>query len=850
MRLSLEWLHDFCTPELEVRDLASRLAMTGTEVDRIHRHGVDALEFFVVGRVLAAEQHPDADRLSVCRVSVGEGDVAQIVCGAPNVAADQTVAVAQPGAIMPDGTRLGTAKLRGVESAGMILAEDELGIGTEHGGIMVLDDLLVPGEDEADAIVPGTPLEDVLPGIATDVLELEITPNRPDCLGIYGVAREVHAATGAPLSPPPWAEGLSPGWGSQVEGVSIEVRDPDLCPRFTAVVYDDVTIAPSPPWLKARLMAAGQRPISNVVDITNYAMLLTGQPLHAFDLDRVAGGTLTVRRAADGEEVTTLDGQVRRLDGEMVLIEDADGPTSIAGVMGGERSEVRADTTTVLMEVATWDGPNIHRTAQLLGLRSEASARFEKGLAPEQAVEAQAVAHRLMVDLCGATPRPALIDVGGEGRAGTESAVIELRARTVERLLGHAVATERQEKILRALGFVVQRAEGGAPAAPGGSAPAARGGPAPSDALLVTVPPFRRHDVTREADLVEEVARIDGLERLPATLPARRGAAGMLERPQRLRRRAEDVLVGRGLNEVVGWSFTSRELLDRLRLAADSPLRAVVELENPMSEAQAILRPTILGSLLDAARHNAAHGQRDLALFESGAVYRKNDPTTGDRPTGWAGRLPHEHHALAVLLHGALAPATWGTPQPPRAGFFAAKGLLAAVLDALRVEWQVTPAQEPYLHPGRSAAVLVAAERVGWLGEVHPLITRSWELEDPVAAFAVDLGRVVAAAPAVERYEDMTSHPALRQDLAVVLPADVPAERVVAVTRDAGGRLLAHAEVFDVYEGEQVGEGRRSLALHLEFRAPDRTLTDEDADRARADIVAALGDQLKAVQRG
>ncbi|MCP9488500.1 MAG: phenylalanine--tRNA ligase subunit beta [Solirubrobacteraceae bacterium MAG38_C4-C5] len=825
MRVPLEWLHDFCSPALPVRELATRLAMTGTEVERIHRHGVDALEFFVVGRVLAAERHPDADRLSVCRVSVGEGDVAQIVCGAPNVAADQTVAVAQPGAIMPDGTRLGTAKLRGVDSAGMILAEDELGIGTDHGGIMVLDDLLVPEEDEADAIVPGTPLQDVLPGIATDVLELEITPNRPDCLGVYGVAREVHAATGAPLTPPPWTEGLSPGWGCEVDGVRIEVRDPDLCPRFTAVAYDDVTIAPSPPWLKARLMAAGQRPISNVVDITNYAMLLTGQPLHAFDLDRVAGGALTVRRATEGEEVTTLDGQVRRLDGEMVLIEDADGPTSIAGVMGGERSEVREGTTRVLMEVATWDGPNIHRTAQLLDLRSEASSRFEKGLAPEQAVEAQAVAHRLMVDLCGATPRPALIDVGGAGRAGTQSAVIELRARTVERLLGQAVATERQEVILRALGFGVEAA---------------------ADALLVTVPSFRRHDVTREADLVEEVARIDGLERLPATLPARRGAAGMLDRPQRLRRRAEDVLVGRGLHEVVGWSFTSRELLDRLRLPADSPLREVVELLNPMSEAQAVLRPTILGSLLDAARHNAAHGQRDLALFESGAVYR----AAGDPPTGSVGGLPHEHHALAVLLQGALARATWGTPQPPRAGFFAAKGLLAAVLHALRVEWQVTPAQEPYLHPGRSAAVLVAGERVGWLGEVHPLVTRSWELDDPVASFAVDLGRVIAAAPAAERYEDVTSHPAVRQDLAVVLPADVPAERVLAVTRGAGGTLLTHTEVFDVYEGEQVGEGRRSLALHLEFRAPDRTLTDEDADRARGKIVAALGDELEAVQRG
>ncbi len=826
MRVPLEWLHEFCAPDLPARELATRLAMTGTEVERLQRHGPDALDLFVVGRVLAAEQHPAADRLRVCRVALGEGDVAQIVCGAPNVAHDQTVAVAQPGAILPDGTKLGRATLRGVESAGMILAEDELGIGTDHSGILVLDD--VGSGEESDELVPGTPLLDLLPGLATDVLELEITPNRPDCLGVYGVAREVHAATGAPLRVAPWEGALPSAWAGEVEGAHVEVRDPDLCPRFTATVYDDVRIGPSPPWLKARLMAAGQRPINNVVDITNYAMLLTGQPLHAFDLDRVAGGTLVVRRAREGEEVVTLDGQPRRLDGEMVLIADADGPTSIAGVMGGERSEVQDDTTTVLMEVATWDGPNIHRTSQLLGLRSEASARFEKGLAPEQTLEAQSVAHGLMVDLCGATPRPGLIDVGGAGPAPEP---LLLRSATVTRLLGREIARERQAEILRALDFGVEETPGEAV----GAVPFATAG----EGLAVSVPPFRRLDVTREADLVEEIARIDGLDALPATLPARRGASGLLMRPQRLRRRAEDVLVGRGLHEVVGWSFTSRELLERLRLPADSPLRAVVELENPMSEGQAILRPTVLGSLLDAAGHNVAHGHRDLALFESGAVYR----------TG-GGRLPHEHHALAILLHGGLQPATWGTPQPPRASFFAAKGVLAAVLDALRVEWTVTPAEEPFLHPGRSAAVVVAGERVGFLGEVHPLVVRTWELDDPVAAFAVDLGRVVAAAPEVERYVDLTTHPAVRQDLAVIVPAGVPAACVVEVATRAGGELLARIEIFDVYEGEQVGEGQRSLALHLEFRAEDRTLTDQDADAVRATIVRALGDELEAVPRG
>ncbi|HWM12285.1 MAG TPA: phenylalanine--tRNA ligase subunit beta, partial [Solirubrobacteraceae bacterium] len=356
MRVPLLWLGDYCDPGLSLHDLEHTLTMTGTKVEAVHKHGVGALENFVVGHVLSADRHPDADRLTVCIVDVGEGDPRQIVCGAPNVAAGQIVAVAGAGAIMPDGTKLKRAKLRGVESNGMILAEDELGIGPDHDGIMVLD----------PELAVGTPLADVLP-IATDVLELEITPNRPDCLSIYGVAREAHAATGAPLSPPPWsAEG---GWDDitgEVPGVRIEVRDPDLCPRFTARLFEDVKIGPSPDWLKARLSAAGMRPINNVVDITNFVMLATGQPMHAFDFDLVAGGHLVVRRAEEGEVLTTLDDVDRVMDPDMLVIADDEGPTSIAGVMGGERSEVRPTTTRVLMEAATWNGPNIQRTSARL----------------------------------------------------------------------------------------------------------------------------------------------------------------------------------------------------------------------------------------------------------------------------------------------------------------------------------------------------------------------------------------------------------------------------------------------------------------------------------------------------
>jgi phenylalanyl-tRNA synthetase beta chain len=813
MRLPLEWLHDYVRPQLTTRELATRLAMTGTEVERIHQHGVAALDNFIVGRVLACERHPDADRLSVCSVAVGEGDTATIVCGAPNVAAGQTVAVARPGAVMPDGTVLRKAKLRGVPSEGMILAEDELAIGTDHDGIMVLDDLLPNG----DELVPGTPLADLLP-LATDVLELEITPNRPDTLGVYGVAREVHAATGADLAAPPWSDDpAAADLRTAPPGIAVSVESPDICPRFTARVFEGVTIAESPPWLKARLMAAGQRPINNVVDITNYVMLLTSHPLHAFDADRIAAGRLNVRRARAGETLTTLDGVVRVLDPDIVVIEDGEGATSLAGVMGGERSEVAPDTTRVLLEVAVWDGPNINRTSTRLNLRSEASSRFEKGLSPEGCLEAQAVATRLMLELTGARLVPGTVDVGG---AGPAPAVIRLRDARVEGLLGMAVPRERSRAILEALGFAVAEA---------------------ADGLDVTVPHFRRNDVTREADLVEEVARLGALEDLPATIqPNRTGRAGGLTAAQRLRRRTEDVLVGLGLHEIVGWSFTEPSVLDRLLLPAGDPLRDIVELSNPLSEAQSILRPTLLTSLLDVAALNRARGAGDLALFEVGTVYRNGD-----------GPLADEHLALGALLTGAALPASWRDAAAPRADFFTAKGVLEAVMTTLRADWRVEPAQRPFLHPGRAAAVRVGADPVGFLGELHPRVAAAWDFEEPVAVFAIDLDRVLPPlAEEIEKYRDVTSFPSLRQDIAVVVADDVPAQRVLDVARAAGAPALAGAEVFDVYRGAQLGPGRVSLALHLEFRASDRTLTDEDVAPVRERVVAALREQVGGELRG
>jgi len=815
--------------------------------------------------VLSAEPHPDADRLKVCTVDVGlEDGPATIVCGAPNVAAGQTVAVALPGAVMPDATKLKRAKLRGVVSEGMILSESELELDPGRSpGIMVLDAATVDAE-----LAPGTPLAEVL-AISAEVLELEITPNRPDCLGVYGVARELHAATGAALAPAPWSE--DPGSAGPVAAAQVRVLCPELCPRFTARVFEHVTIAPSPPWLKARLAAAGQRPINNVVDITNYTMLLTGQPLHAFDLDRVAGSQLTVRRAHDGEQVQTLDGHTRTLDSEMVVIDDADGSTSIAGIMGGARSEVGESTTRVLMEVASWSGPNIHRSSWALALRSEASSRFEKGLQPEQCAWAQAISSQLMIDVCGATLAPGTIDLAGADGGpwvAPPAQQLLLREQRVRAILGVPVARRRQAEILAALDFSSREVQ---------------------DGLEVTVPALRRDDVTREVDLIEEVARIDGLERLPATLPARRGAAGRLTHAQRVRRRAEDALAGRGLSEVVGWSFADPALLERLAIPPDHPLGRVVEIENPLSDAQSILRPTLLGSLLDAARHNLSRGHTDIAIFESGAVYRRRpadapraDPTRSDAlhadaPHAVAPRAdppradaPHdEHHGLGVLLSGHLRPRAWRGGEPEQADFFAAKALLEALLEHFHVRWSLTPGGAPFLHPGRSAGVLASpadasagaqagasdAARpdggepllLGLIGEVHPQVAERWELPR-AATFLIDLRQLAAAAPEVPTFTAFGAFPELRRDLAVTLPIEVSAEQLLASVRAAAGDSLERASVFDVYEGEQVGEGKRSLALALRFRSLERTLTDEDVEPVRDRVLAAvaeLGGELR-----
>jgi phenylalanyl-tRNA synthetase beta chain len=821
MRVPYSWLREYCDPGIGPGELAERLAMTGTEVERVGTIGPPSAEGFVVGKVLSAEPHPNADRLRVCTVDTGDGE-RTIVCGAPNVAAGQTVPVALPGAVLPGGHKIGKAKLRGVESLGMICASSELELGEGPPGIMVLED---------DGLAPGTPLAEVLP-IAEPVLELEVTPNRVDCFGVYGVAREVHAISAAPLAPEPWAEDAAArGEGDVNDLASVTVEVPELCPRFTARVFTDVTIAPSPAWLQARLTAAGQRPINNVVDITNYVMLLTAQPLHAFDLDKVPDGALTVRAAADGEKMVTLDDVERTFDAETVLVCDSNGPSGIAGIMGGQVSEVSAQTTSVLLEVATWNGTNILRTSRMLSLRSEASSRFEKQLHPELCMRAQRIASRLIVELCGAKLVPGTIDVA----AGIpEPRQLILRGDRVEGLLGMAIEQADQIAYLERLGFGAESA---------------------GDDLEVTVPPDRHYDVTREVDLIEEVGRVHGLDRhLPSTLPAVAGRVGGLTREQRLRRRAEDAMRDLGFDEVVGWSFTDPGEPERLRIPADDPRANGVVLSNPLSEDQSVMRTTVLGSLLDVAQSNLARGADRVALCESGRVYLL-DATSPQKPvlnTGngglgvLAGEFPGERpapygepHRIGALAVGPLAAKSWRGGGEP-ADFFALKGTLEGLAGQLGVELSAEPAEEPFLHPGRSARVDVAGRPAGWVGELHPLVCRAWDLEAAVA-FEIDLAALVAASPAGDEvFEDVTTFPAVYQDLAVVVPSEVAAARLREAVLSAAGELLHAAEVFDLYEGEQLGEGKKSIALRLEFRAADRTLTDDEVVAQRAAIEAEL----------
>jgi phenylalanyl-tRNA synthetase beta chain len=767
MRVPLNWLREYVAVDAPAEELAEKLGTATCEVERIIRRGVadenGNLGFYRVGRVLEAGKHPNADRLQLCRVDVGEGEPRQIVCGAWNFGAGAVVAVALPGAVLPGGTRLEEAKLRGEVSHGMILSERELELGPDHTGILVLE----------DGLEPGTPLADVFP-LGEDVLEVETTPNRPDLLSVYGFAREVAVIYGAEVEPRPGSEPSGSSLlGEKQEEVHVEVEDLYGCPRYIGRLFRDVAIAPSPPWLKARLVASGMRPISNVVDVTNYVMQALGNPLHAFDLTKLQEERIVVRRAARGETIRTLDGEERRLEPSDLVIAHASRPVALAGIMGSEDSEVDESTTSVLLEAANFEPIGILKSSERLGLRTEGSNRWEKGVDPYLAEPAAQLATKLIVDVAGAR-FTGESEVAGEL---PERPVVHLRAQRTDDLVGLAVDPADQRRTLESLGFEV------------------------ADDWTVTVPTWRARDVTREADLVEEVARFR-LADIPFTLPLRRAMGARLTREQRLRRLVEEVLVGCGCSEI----YTSS-------LVADDPHPAAIRLPTPLTAEQAVLRTALLDGLVATAQSNVDAGNEAIRLFELARVYL---PPADPRPT--------ERWHVGAIVEGGLPPA---------------KGILEALLAALKVEPRFERAEEPFLHPGKAARL-----EGGWVGELHPE-----RLEGRWGVFELDLPTVFARVPERLVYENVISFPALRQDLAFAVAEEVAAGELVEAARAAAGRELREMRPFDVYRGEQVGPGRKSIAFRVVYQSPERTLTDEDAAELRERIVQALAERFGAQLR-
>jgi phenylalanyl-tRNA synthetase beta chain len=640
----------------------------------------------------------------------------------------------------------------------MILSERELDLGSEHSGILVLDD----GPE------PGTPLGDVLP-LGDDVIELETTPNRPDLLSVYGVAREVGALFGDELGPWPGTEPPR----AEDEPVDITIDDLEGCPRYIGRIFRDVRIGPSPPWLKARLVAAGMRPISNVVDVTNYVMHALGNPLHAFDLSTLAGSRIVVRRANDGEELRTLDGQLRRLDRRDLVIADAERAVAIAGIMGGEETEVTEATTDVLLEAANFEPVSILKTSERLGLRTDGSNRWEKGVDPYLAEHAARLATELIVELTGAR-WVGDVDVRGEL---PERPVVRLRPERSSQLAGLDIAAEEQRERLVRLGFDVD------------------------DGWDVTVPSWRARDVTREADLVEEVVRFR-LDDVPHTLPLKRESFGRLSPAQRLRRGVEDILVGCGLTEVY---MTS--------LLPSDPDPDALRLPVPLTADQAVLRTTLLGGLVEAARRNLAAVSDDVALFEIGHVYL---PPAAPRPT--------ERTRVGGIVDG---------------GFSRAKGVVETVYAALKVEPSFEQAQEPHLHPGKAART-----GEGWVGELHPTrLSGTW------GVFELDLDALLERVPERIVYEDVISFPAVHQDLAFVLDVNVPAGDVFAAARESAAPELRQIRFLSDYREPPIPAGKKSLAFSVSFQSPERTLTDEDAAALRERVVTALRERFGAELR-
>lgn len=802
MRIPYNWLREYVPVELEPGELAEKLTMAGIAVEELVDPGAP-YRSLRVGEVTELKPHPETEKLLVCRVRLSDGEIT-VITAARNLRTGDKVPVALAGTRLPDGQLIEETVFKGVVSQGMLCSEEELGLSRKADGIMVLPSKTRLEDDFVNILELNEP-----------VLVLELTPNRADCYGILGVAREVAALTGCRLNPPE-LDVLEETKEKVDDFISVELRDPDLCPRYTGRVFFDVQVGESPLWLKTRLLAAGMRPVNNVVDLTNYVMWELNQPLHAFDLDRLEGPKIIVRRARPGETLVTLDEVERKLEPDHLVIADAQKAQGIAGVMGGRYSEVTANTRRVFLEAAYFSPVNTRRTAQAQAIRSEAALRFGKGIDPEQ-VNA------------GLNRTAFLLTKLGIGKVGKgivdyyprpdQPKKISLRPDKINSLLGTTLDPGYIREILGRLNFGIEKAQ--------------------ENRIIVTVPSYRR-DVEYEADLAEEVARIHGYDKIPTTYPAAM-RPGVLTPRQQFEEKLRILMQGYGLSEAVTYSFHGEKVFDRLNLSCDHPLRNTVRLKVPLSEDYSLMRTTLLGAILEVLSYNAKRKEDDLSVYELARVYL---------PSGEEKQLPRENLYLSGGLMGRASEKGWNQPADP-VDFYDGKGLVESLLTDLRIPDAVWRRDEhPTLHPGRTACLELNGRKVGVVGEIHPDVKETFDLNSPVVLFELDVEALwTAAGKETIKVKPLPKFPPVLRDLAVVAPEKVRVEEIVRLLVKTGGELLEKVDLFDVYSGGQIPPGHRSLAFSLVFRTNNRTLQDDEVNEKLEDMISKLATEFNAVVR-
>ncbi|HWR44591.1 phenylalanine--tRNA ligase subunit beta [Sporomusa sp.] len=808
MRASFKWLQDYVEINETPEKLADMLTMAGIPVAAVEPLGQN-ISGVVTGKVIEIGPHPDADKLSVCKIDIGT-EVLTIVTGATNVRQGHIVPVATVGANLPNGMNIQPTKLRGMLSYGMLCSTEELNIDNKLVSPEARNGIYILPADTAVGIDIRTAL-----GLDDVVLEFELTANRADCFSIIGIAREIAVLTGASLKKP-MLNLKETGVEKANSLTNIQIADSSLCPRFAARVLTNIKVGPSPAWMQHRIQAAGMRPINNIVDVTNFVMLELGQPMHAYDYNLLARHSLVVRKANPGEKLTTLDGIKRELEPDMLVIADAVQAVGIAGVMGGLATEVTANTQNVLLEAASFKGVSVRRTSRALGLRSEASGRFERGVDTANVIKALDRAAKLLEDMGACQVCPGIVDVYPDMQLPKQ---VAFTPEQINKYLGTDIPGSTMKDILKRLGFDVDVL---------------------AEKITVTVPTWRG-DVTLPADICEEIARIYGYNNVPSTTPAGSMAQGKQSYTQTIVDKIKAVLTGSGFLEIISFSFTHPEAFDKLNIPEGSSLRHAIEVLNPITDDFPILRTTLLGGLMDTIVRNLSRKNEEFKLYEIGAVYLPENLPLKE--------LPQEPLMLCGAIIGKRHPLAWNQTRD-MVDFYDAKGSVEAILEGLRIGGYTVEADvNPSLHPGKTAVIKKEGDILGTVGEVHPEVLNAYGINRKVYLFELNVEALVKHAVHKPGYQALPKFPAITRDLAVVLSESVPAGDVTQAIIANAGPLLSSVQLFDVYTGQQVTAGSRSLAFSLTFRANDRTLTDVEIDEHYKNIIVYLENTFEAKLR-